>query len=235
MGGGMGGAGHLPVRPLQGAARGLLDRHATADGERGPARRPRVLVHPHRHHRPLPADARPRGVLPDGLGRQRPADRAPGAELLRRPLRPVAALRPDVRAAGREAQAAGADLARQLRRALRTADGRGRGRLRAALPAARALGRLDAAVRDDRRDLSYRGPAGVPARAGPWRGLPGRGTHALGRHVPYGRGPGRAGRPRAGQRLPPAGVPPARRLGPRDRHDAARAAGRLRGPGRPPR
>ncbi len=30
------------------------------------------------------------GVLPDGLGRQRPADRAPRAELLRRPLRPDA-------------------------------------------------------------------------------------------------------------------------------------------------
>ena len=44
-------------------------------------------LHPHRLHRPLPADARLRGLLPDGLGRQRPADRAPGAELLRRALR----------------------------------------------------------------------------------------------------------------------------------------------------
>ena len=54
---------------------------------------PRLLLHPHRPHRPLPADARQDRLLPDGLGRQRPADRAPGAELLRRPLRPVAALR----------------------------------------------------------------------------------------------------------------------------------------------
>ena len=52
---------------------------------------PRVLLHPHRPGRALPADARQGRVLPDGLGRQRPADRAPGAELLRRPLRPVAA------------------------------------------------------------------------------------------------------------------------------------------------
>ncbi len=48
------------------------------------ARRPRVQLHPHRHHRPLPADARQAGLLPDGLGRQRPAHRAPGRELLRR-------------------------------------------------------------------------------------------------------------------------------------------------------
>ena len=34
------------------------------------------------------------GVLPHGLGRQRPSHRAPGAELLRGPLRPVPALRP---------------------------------------------------------------------------------------------------------------------------------------------
>jgi valyl-tRNA synthetase len=36
---------------------------------------------------------RPRGLLPDGLGRQRPAHRAPGRELLRRALRPVGPLR----------------------------------------------------------------------------------------------------------------------------------------------
>ena len=64
------------------------------------ARRPRLLLHAHRPDRPLPADARQGGLLPDGLGRQRPADRAPGAELLRRALRPVAALRRRLHAAG---------------------------------------------------------------------------------------------------------------------------------------
>ena len=39
-------------------------------------------------------------LLPDRLGRQRPGHRAPGAELLRRALRPVAAVRPRLRAAG---------------------------------------------------------------------------------------------------------------------------------------
>ncbi len=45
----------------------------------------------------VPADARARGLLPDRLGRQRPRDRAPRAELLRRAVRPVAAPRPGVR------------------------------------------------------------------------------------------------------------------------------------------
>ena len=85
--------GTYTVRPVEDARRGVRDRHAAADGERLAARRARVLVHPHRHHRPLPAHARPRGLLPDGVGRQRRADRAAGAELLRRALRPVVALR----------------------------------------------------------------------------------------------------------------------------------------------
>ena len=62
---------------------GLLDRHAAADGVGLAAHRPRVQLHPHRHDRPLPAHARPAGLLPDGVGRQRPAHRAPGRELLR--------------------------------------------------------------------------------------------------------------------------------------------------------
>ena len=40
--------------------RDLLDRHAAADGERVAARRARLLLHPHRPRRPLPADARRR-------------------------------------------------------------------------------------------------------------------------------------------------------------------------------
>ena len=59
----------------------------------------RLLVHPHRLRRPLPAHAGPRGLLPDGLGRQRPQRRAPGPAPHRHPLRPVAALRPRLPAA----------------------------------------------------------------------------------------------------------------------------------------
>ena len=90
-----------------------------ADRVRDAPLRQRLLLHPVRPHRPLPADARQGGLLPDRLGRQRPAHRAPGAELLRRPLRPVGALRPRLHPA-REArpQAAGADRAAELHRAL---------------------------------------------------------------------------------------------------------------------
>ena len=112
----------LQVRPHPPARRGLLDRHPAADGVGQPARRPRVLLHAHRPDRALPADARQGRVLPDGLGRQRAADRAPGAELLRRAVRPVAAVRPRLHPA-REArpEAPGARRPAQLRRAVRAA------------------------------------------------------------------------------------------------------------------
>ena len=95
-------------------------RRPTVIGQ--PARRARLLLHAHRPDRPLPADARQGRVLPDGLGRQRPADRAPGAELLRRAVRPDAAVRPRLHPA-REArpQAPGAGRPTQLRRAVRAA------------------------------------------------------------------------------------------------------------------
>jgi hypothetical protein len=80
-----------------------------------------------------------RGLLPDGLGRQRPADRAPGAELLRRPLRPVAALRPGLQPPEKpDPKRPDADLPAQLRRAVRAADRGGREGLRAAVAPARA-------------------------------------------------------------------------------------------------
>ena len=91
--GALGRGRRLPLRSDAAARRGLLDRHAAAHGQRLAARRPRLLVHAHRRRRALPADARQGRVLSDGMGRQRPADRAARAELLRRPLRSVAALR----------------------------------------------------------------------------------------------------------------------------------------------
>ena len=90
---------HLPLRPHGEPRRGIRDRHAAADGQRLAAHRPRVQLHPHRHHRPLPAHARQERLLPDRVGRQRPGHRAPRAELLRRALRSVAAVRPRLRPA----------------------------------------------------------------------------------------------------------------------------------------
>ena len=91
----LGAGGHLPLRSHQRARRRSSRSTPPADGQRLAARGARVLLHPHRLHRPLPADAGPRGVLPDGVGRQRAAHRAPGAELLRRPLRPTLPYDPD--------------------------------------------------------------------------------------------------------------------------------------------
>ena len=198
----LGGRGDLPLRPDPPARRGLLDRHPAADRLRLAARRARLLLHAHRLHRPLPADARPRGLLPDGLGRQRPADRAPRAELLRRALRPVAALRPGLRAAGEAGpEEAGADLPAQLHRAVRAADrsrtrrpsrssgassacrSTGRRPTRPSTPTARAASQR-AFLRNLARGEAYQAEAPDP----------------VGRHVPHRRGAGRARGPRAARR-----------------------------------
>ena len=114
------GGGDLPLRPQPAARERLLHRHSAADGQRQAARRARVLLHPHRPGRALPADERQGRLLPDGLGRQRAAHRAPGAELLRRPLRPEPALRRRLHAAGEpRPEEADPDQPAQLRRAVR--------------------------------------------------------------------------------------------------------------------
>ncbi len=101
----LGGRPGIPVRPVKAARVGVLHRHAAAHRVRVAARRARVLLHARGHRRPLPADERQGGLLPARLGRQRAADRAAGAERLRRALRPVGAVRPVVRAAGRSGRA----------------------------------------------------------------------------------------------------------------------------------
>ena len=151
MGGPVGRRRHLCLRSLEDARRGVRDRHAAPHGERLAARRPRVLVHAHRHHRPLPAHARPRGLLSDGVGRQRRAHRAPGAELLRRALRSVVALRPRVRTAGEAGEAGDPDQPPELRGALRPPRRGRRAEVRGAVAHARSLGRLVDDLHDDRR------------------------------------------------------------------------------------
>ena len=186
-----------------------------AHGERQPARRTRLLLHAHRPDRALPADAREVRVLPDGLGRQRPAHRAPGAELLRRPLRPEPPVRRRLHAA-REAgrQEAGPDQPTQLRRALRAPGGAGRGDLRVALAHARALRRLEAALHDHRAQGPDGQPARLPAQLRPGRGLPPGGADPLGRHLPDRRGAGRARVPGVRRPLPPGRLPPSGRRPP---------------------
>ena len=132
LGGALGGRRHLPLRPPGRPARRVRDRHAAADRVRLAPRRHRLRLHPDRRDRPLPADARQGRLLPDRLGRQRPRHRAPGAELLRRALRPVAAVSTRVPAAvprrRPERRATSSRLPAELRRALRRADGHRRGR-----------------------------------------------------------------------------------------------------------
>ncbi len=214
------------------AGRELRDRHAAAHRLGLAPRRPRLQLHADGRARALPAHARQERLLPDGLGRQRAADRAARAELLPREVRAARRVRggPDA-ADGRRrgAQAAGAPrVARQLHRAVPRAHGRGRAGVQGALAAARALDRLGARVLDDQRPGAPGGAVELPRPLPQGPGVPGRGADALGRGLPHGR---RAGR---GRGPPPArGVPRralrgrGRRLV-RDRDDAAGAAARLR-------
>ena len=151
-------------------------------------------------------------------------DRAPGPELLRRPLRPVAAVRRRLHAAGEAGpEEADPDQPAELHRAVRAAGRAGRAGLRAAVAHPRPLGRLEAALHDHRREGADRQPARVPAQLRPRRGLPAGRADALGRHVPDRGRPGRARGARVRRRLPPGRLPPARRLPRLHRDHPARA------------
>ena len=134
-----------------------------------------------------------------------------------------------------EGHAAGQHQPAQLRRAVPRAVGRGREGLRGPVQAARAVGRLDADLRDDRRPRPAGRPAGVPAQPGPRRGVRHRGADALGRRLQDRRGAGRARRPRAARRLPPDRLRHAGRRAGVHRDDPPRADPGLRGAGGPPR
>ena len=240
MGGAVGGGADLRLRPHPAARERLLDRHPAARRCRGsPARRPRLLLHPHRPHRALPADARQVGLLPDGLGRQRPAHRAPGAELLRRPLRPVAALRRPTSRPPDEAgpEAPGPDQPAQLRRAVRAARRGGRAGLRGrcgARSASRSTGpRPTPTIGPKAQAVSQRAFLRNFARGEAY--LPG-GADAVGRHLPDRGRPGRARGARVPRRLPPGGLPPPRRRPRSHDRDHPPGADRQRGGAdRPPR
>ena len=204
--------GHLRLRPGRRAGRPRASRstRSTPRRRRSAARCTSGHVFSYTHtdiDRPLPAHARQARLLPDGLGRQRPAHRAPGAELLRRALRPVAALRPGVRAARRSrGKEPGADLAAATSSSCAT-------QLTAEDEQAfeelwRRLGlSVDWSLTLHARSTSAparASAAGVPAQPGPRRGLQRRGADAVGRRLPHRGRPGRARGPRAARRLPPA-------------------------------
>ena len=216
--------------PTATRGRGLLHRHAAADGVRVAPHGLGLRLRPDRRHRPLPAHAGLEALLPDGLGRQRPAHRAPGPDLLRGDLRPLAPLRPGLHAPRGARQGRHPGQPAQLHRALRAPHRRGRAGLRRAVAARRAVGRLAADLRHHRRPGPAHEPAHVPAQPGPRRGLLLRGAHHVGRRLPDRGRPGRDGGQGAAGRIPP---PALRRH--RDRDDPPRARGRLRRPRGPSR
>ena len=128
------------------------------------------------------------------------------------------------------------DLAAELPRAVRAAGRRGRSRVRGALAPARALGRLEPHVHDDRARGAAHEPARVPAQPRARRGVPGRRADALGRRLPHRGRAGRARRPRDAGRVPRVALPQGRRFRRRPhRHHPARAARRVRRGRRAPR
>ncbi len=236
---GLGAGGHLRVRPLGSARAHLLDRHAAADRERLAARRARLLLHPHRRRGAVPAHARARGLLPHGMGRQRPADRASCPEPLRRSLRSVCAVRPRVRPARVTLrQGPGVDLAPQLRRAVPAADRDGRARLRRAVADARPVRRLVDDLHDDRAGGAAHLATLVPGAPGARAGLSAGGAHALGRRLPDRGRAGRARGPGAPRRDAPGplrGGWGSRQRRRADRHHPPRADPGLRGAAGPSR
>ena len=100
------------------------------------------------------------------MGRQRPADRAPRAELLRRPLRSVAAVRSGVRRRRTTPPKPPVSVSRpnfiELCNRLTAEDEKA---FEAALEVPRAVGRLVDDLRDDRHARAARVAAGVPAPA----------------------------------------------------------------------
>ena len=195
MGRAVGGGRHLPVRPVEEPGRDLLGRHAAADRQRVAAHGVGVRVRADRLDRAVPAHAGRRGLLSDGVGRQRARDRAPGPELLRRAVRPVAAVRPGLHAAREAGEERDPGVAAELRGAVRTPDPDRRAGVRGAVAAARAVGRLVVDLHDDRRGRPARVAARVPPEPRPRRGVPGRGADAVGRRRPHRGRAGRARRP----------------------------------------
>ena len=110
-------------------------------------RRARLQLHADRRRRALPAHARQERLLPDGLGRQRPADRAARAELLPRALRAARAVRAGPRArrwptTRRESSRRAASRARTSSSCASRSRAEDEKAVQGALAAARPLGRL---------------------------------------------------------------------------------------------
>ncbi len=103
------------------------------------------------------------------------------------------------------------------------------------LPPPRDVGRLVAAVHDDRRGEPAGQPGGFPPQPRPRRGLQQRRADGVGRRLPDRRRPGRDRGPGASRRLPHRRLPRSTARRRPDRDVAAGADRQLRRPRRPPR
>ncbi len=229
--------GGAPLR-RGGPGAGVRDRHAAADGVGVAARRARLQLHADGRAGAAPPDARQERLLPHGLGRQRPPDRAARPELLPRALRGPRPLRAwarprDGRRRGPQAAAA-PDLPRQLHRAVPPSHRRRREGVQGPLAAPRALGGLAARVLHDQRAQPAHRAVELPGSPPEGAGLPGRGADPVGRGFQDRGGAGRGRRPAAEGRFPPRALRGRGRRELRRRHDAPRAASGLRGGGRAP-
>jgi hypothetical protein len=195
----VGGRRHLPLRPYRGSRGRIRHRHAAAHRQRLAAHRPRVQLHAHRPHRPLPAHAGQGRLLPDRVGRQRPGHRASRPERHRRPLRPVAAVRRGLPAAVSwrrpEGPSRGSCRARELRRAVSRDHRERRAAVRGPVPPPRSQRRLVADLHHHRRTRPPRQPASVPAQPGQRSGVPAGRTHPVGHRRAHRGRAGRDGRP----------------------------------------
>ena len=161
----LGGVAASTGSPPAAARRGLLDRHAAADGQRIAPRRPCVLVHPHRSSSPVFSGcaARPSSIRWDGTTTAcRPSaacrtTTACAAIRLSRTIRRSAA--------GAAAQAAAVSVAAELHRALRSADEGGRKGFEHLWQTLGPVRRLVDDLRDHRQAGAARVAADVPASA----------------------------------------------------------------------
>ena len=145
----------VPLRPGPYPRTGVRGGYPAAHRIGLTARRPCVQLHPGRRGGALPAHARQARVLPDGLGRQRPAHRTAGAELLPRALRAGPALRARPHVADGHRQdlpvAAARGFTAQLHRAVRPGHRRGREGVHERVADHRPVGGLARGVRHHRR------------------------------------------------------------------------------------
>ena len=221
---GMGGAGHLPVRPHQDPRADLLDRHPAADGQR--RRCTSGTSSPTR----TPTSSR----ATSGCAGARSSTRWAGTTTGCRPSAGCST----TTACAATRRCPTTPTSRRRRSRTRSSRCRSRGATSSSSASSwtdedeqayEALWRRLGLSVDWTQKYTTIGPtaitavaAGVPAQPRPRRGVPGRGAGAVGRHLPDRGRPGRARGPRVPRPLPPGRVPRRRRPG-LHRDDPARA------------